>query len=302
MFFALDVDDRKVNILSAEKGKKYYCPCCKQELIQKNGAIRVPHFAHRAGSECSDGWHYEMSEWHLDWQSRFPEDCREVVMTKDGVKHRADVFINNKVIEFQHSEMSNDEFWDRNEFYTGLGYDVIWVFDLQEYWGDKIFYRNDTRRDDVLRWNWAKKTFNGYDCKEDEKITLYFQALPTEPNEFDDPVLGKVCSNADNEMKHFIMQHKDWLTAKEFVAMCSKKTAPVKYDTIEFLWNKHQVNGCIKVKNALTHEEVEIKKDPRFMREKYRGKIYGDIKRPGSDEVTNEQIINATAREWVLLK
>ena len=47
MFFALDDDGKKVNILSAEKGKRYYCPCCKQELIQKNGAkvkVKIPPF------------------------------------------------------------------------------------------------------------------------------------------------------------------------------------------------------------------------------------------------------------------
>ena len=38
------------------------------------------------------------------------------------------------------------------------------------------------------------------------------------------------------------------------------------------------------------------------MREKYRGKIYGDVKRPGNNEAKNEPIAKATAREWVLDK
>ena len=242
-----------------------------------------------------------MSEWHLDWQSRFPEDCREVVMTKDGVKHRADVFINNKVIEFQHSSMSSDEFWDRNEFYTGLGYDVIWVFDLQDKWGKNINYRYDKDVDNQLIWNWPAQTFNGFHCKQDKKITLYFQSESTEPDEYDNPILGLVSWNAGFSMKYFIMNDDDWLTAEEFVAKYSKKPAPVKYDTIEFLWNRHQVNDCIKVKNVRTNEEVEIKRNPRSMREKY-GIIYGYVKRPGSNKAENEPIKNATAREWILLK
>ena len=28
-----------------------------------------------------------MSEWHCSWQEKFPAECREVVLEKDGVKH-----------------------------------------------------------------------------------------------------------------------------------------------------------------------------------------------------------------------
>ena len=56
----------------------------------------------------------------------------ELFFQKNGEKHRADVFINDTVLEFQHSELSYDEFYERNEFYNSLGYDVEWIFDVQE--------------------------------------------------------------------------------------------------------------------------------------------------------------------------
>ena len=32
--------------------KKYYCRFCGEELILKKGTVKIPHFAHKANSEC----------------------------------------------------------------------------------------------------------------------------------------------------------------------------------------------------------------------------------------------------------
>ena len=69
-----------------------------------------------------------MSEWHYQWQNQFPLINQENVFTLNGRTHRADVFINKTVIEFQHSPISKNEFEDRNRFYNGLGFYVIWIF------------------------------------------------------------------------------------------------------------------------------------------------------------------------------
>ena len=61
-----------------------------------------------------------MSDWHYDWQNQFPVDNQEIVFTKDNKIHRADVFINNTVIEFQHSPITEAEFNDRNNFYKSF--------------------------------------------------------------------------------------------------------------------------------------------------------------------------------------
>lgn len=73
-----------------------------------------------------------MSEWHRNWQNCFPKECQEVVMTNSqGETHRADVCINNFVIEFQHSTITAEEIEKRNIFYLSLGFNVIWVFDAK---------------------------------------------------------------------------------------------------------------------------------------------------------------------------
>ena len=131
MYIALDENKIRVHIENAEKSKQYFCPVCGEKLIIKavDSLSVKPHFAHKKGTECIDTWQHDMSEWHYKWQCLFPEEYREVVVEKDGIKHRADVLIDGFVIEFQHSPISRDEIKERNEFYTCCGYKVIWVFD-----------------------------------------------------------------------------------------------------------------------------------------------------------------------------
>lgn len=135
MQIGIDEKDNRVHISKAKSDEIYFCPLCKGELIQKHGTKRVAHFAHKGNAEHCDSWHYDMSEWHRDWQNEFPEDCQEIVLKKDGAFHRADVALNDKlIIEFQHSALTPKEFDERNQFYISLGYFVFWVFDTIEQW------------------------------------------------------------------------------------------------------------------------------------------------------------------------
>lgn len=128
MIIAYNKNKERIHIDDALRNEKYYCPTCGEELTLKRGNIKVHHYSHKAYSNC-DGWHYDMSDWHSSWQSQFPIENQEVVFELNGKKHRADVFINNTVIEFQHSKISKAEFDDRNAFYSNLGYKLIWIFD-----------------------------------------------------------------------------------------------------------------------------------------------------------------------------
>jgi hypothetical protein len=66
-----------------------------------------------------------MTQWHLDWQSRFPPDMREAVIGR----HRADIQLaDGYVIEFQHSSLSVDEIQERESHYGRMA----WVFDASD--------------------------------------------------------------------------------------------------------------------------------------------------------------------------
>lgn len=162
MFIALDESKNRIDIHIADKSRKYFCPVCGAELsIKAQDSLSVKaHFAHKKGTKCLDTWKHDMSEWHYNWQCMFPENCREVVVEKNGTKHRADVLINDVVIEFQHSPITAQEIMERNTFYLGCGYKVIWVFDAQnkiKSWdgGDNLdpFKTN-------LEWKRARREFD----------------------------------------------------------------------------------------------------------------------------------------------
>ena len=134
MFIALNENNERIDINKADKSQSYFCPTCGKELsIKAIDSLSVKaHFAHKRGTECLDTWKHDMSEWHYNWQRLFPAENREVVVEKDGVKHRADVLINNFVIEFQHSPITAEEITERNNFYLSCGYTVVWVFDAND--------------------------------------------------------------------------------------------------------------------------------------------------------------------------
>ena len=134
MFVALTYDGKRISIDNAQKDVLYFCPICGEKLTIRavNSCNVKTHFAHKRGTECLDNWSHDMSEWHLAWQKRFPEECREVVVENDGVKHRADILIGDNVIEFQHSPITFDEIMQRNNFYLSCGYNVVWVFDAND--------------------------------------------------------------------------------------------------------------------------------------------------------------------------
>ena len=100
LIYALTADHHRVHALDAEKGQEYYCPVCGNQVIPRQGEVNSWHFAHV--TSCMDDWKYDMSEWHRGWQSRFPENVREIVVEHRGECHRADILMGGYDIEFQH--------------------------------------------------------------------------------------------------------------------------------------------------------------------------------------------------------
>lgn len=128
MLVAKDAAGELVDIDMALPDGVYFCPKCGGELIQRRG-LNVPmHFAHRVDSNCDGSGN--MTDWHANWQKDFPESCREITMFSGGAQHRADVVLGSVVLEFQHSRISNDDWYARSSFY-GPDFEkrVFWVYD-----------------------------------------------------------------------------------------------------------------------------------------------------------------------------
>ena len=175
MFIALNANGERVSIENVTKDSQYFCPACGELLtIRAKGSYAVrTHFAHKRGTDCDD-WTHDMSEWHLSWQKQFPEQFREVPIEKNGIKHRADICINNTVIEFQHSPITGEEIAKRNTFYISCGYQVVWVFDATDKIKNSIEDSIDPMqcRADDLCWKRAKQQFA---IKMPTQVTVYLQ-------------------------------------------------------------------------------------------------------------------------------
>lgn len=178
MFKAKGKDGNPVWIDNAIKGEEYFCPICDKPLIIKavNSEIAT-HFAHKKGSGCFDNWSHDMSEWHKAWQNRFPKEYREVVVAKNGIKHRADVLINDTVIEFQHSPISHEEILERNAFYLSCGYRVVWIFDsIDKIEYDYPYFIGTRTLPKSAYWKRKKPQFHG---KLQQGVTVYLHSRGT---------------------------------------------------------------------------------------------------------------------------
>ena len=154
IFFAINKDGCRVDAYSSEKGEKYFCPICGQEVRLKQGKINDWHFAHI--TSCSDTWEYQdiNNEWHIRMQAMFKPEYREVVVEHNGEKHRADILKDGVVIEFQHSPISVKDFCSRNNFYSAAGYKVCWIFDLRDVFRDN---RVENLGKNKYRWKYPMK-------------------------------------------------------------------------------------------------------------------------------------------------
>lgn len=151
MIFA---NDAKGNRIVAAPGQRAVCPSCNGEVVAKCGKIKVWHWAHLS-ADC-DPWSEGMTEWHIGWQNEFPEECREVVIQRNGEIHRADIMLpDGTVIEFQHSPISQDEIAKREEFY---GAKMVWMFDLTEASAKRRFVLRTKGQYHTFRWKHPKLT------------------------------------------------------------------------------------------------------------------------------------------------
>ena len=109
------------------------CSVCDGELIPKCGRYVRWHWAHKSTINC-DLWHESETDWHLVWKDCFPTEYQEVVHVDQltGERHIADVKTKaGRVVEIQHSPISEQELLSREDFYD----DMFWIVDARNFFG-----------------------------------------------------------------------------------------------------------------------------------------------------------------------
>lgn len=134
MFFAEDSNGNRIYAGDIERHKDCHCPVCGEPVTHRMGKIRKPHFAHKQDTECFYGRDKDrLTEWHIRMQDYFPLETREIRFkdAETGVIHIADVYLpdSNTVLEFQHSPITDEEFWSRTLFHLKNKRRIVWLFD-----------------------------------------------------------------------------------------------------------------------------------------------------------------------------
>lgn len=104
------------NLQNEIKNKEKMIVCKeKHELIKYESKIRNSHFKHKINNP--------MTDWHKEWQQNFNQ--KEIQIGN----HKADVLINNIIIEFQHSYISKEDVESRNDNSINNNKLLYWVID-----------------------------------------------------------------------------------------------------------------------------------------------------------------------------
>lgn len=110
--------------ISPSPNDRAICPFCRSEVIAKCGEIVTWHWAHKSLETC-DSWGEPEGEWHYEWKKLAGLDNTEITIERDGKRHRADIVINDTVIELQHSPLPVCEVRERENFYNKM----FWIVD-----------------------------------------------------------------------------------------------------------------------------------------------------------------------------
>jgi len=101
------------------KNKKFLVCENKKDLIKYESETRKSHFKHKNNGDN------EMTEWHRSWQNNFDKNKQEITIGN----RRADVCIDNNVIEFQYSKISLELVDERNKNYIDHNKNIFWIIE-----------------------------------------------------------------------------------------------------------------------------------------------------------------------------
>lgn len=137
MLIAADKNGNKVIGWEAKKEDNYYCPSCEEQLILRQGEIKVHHFAHIAENGCRHG--APETELHL-WMKKclYQRFSKTSLYQEVKLEYRigdciADIYLKNMrkqeiAIECQTSSLDITEFRRKTAYYSYRGIYTLWLF------------------------------------------------------------------------------------------------------------------------------------------------------------------------------
>ncbi len=158
----------------------FYCTFCDEEMILRKGMVKVPHFAHKKGSNCpySTGETFEHEKAKLDLLlSAKKMDIKANVEVKISEHVRADVLLDfgdRKVaVEFQKSGMSVEQCQERLKNYRETGIPVIWIFLIDDLRGNFILKKSISTKIEYFSKLFNNEYFDSLNNEKHDENVIY---------------------------------------------------------------------------------------------------------------------------------
>lgn len=132
MLFAYNKENQLVSVKHYSPKENYYCPDCGDQLICKQGTIKIPHFAHRKKTNCEGLSEGETQE-HLKLKQLFLHSgysCGEnweLEKPLPELKQRPDLLQNRTAVEIQCSSLKISRLIQRFAGYQSGNYRDWWL-------------------------------------------------------------------------------------------------------------------------------------------------------------------------------
>ena len=134
-------------------------------------------------------------DWHNQWQSAFPPECRDVPVTLGDVTYIAYVLVGHTAMMLQDGLLMQATFFDVCEHFQRAGYHVVWLMRCTQDIHNGYLKRKSTQGERT-NWLWKRPTTNFGRWSSDQKhasIILQIKELPDgDPNDCKDAVLARV--------------------------------------------------------------------------------------------------------------
>lgn len=154
-------------------------------------------------------------DWHNQWQSAFPPECRDVPVTVGNQTYVAYVLVGHTAMMLQDGLLMQATFFDVCEHFQRAGFHVVWLMRCTQdiYHG---YLKCKSVQGDRMQWLWKRPTTNFGRWSSDQQhasIILQIKELPEgNPKDCTDKVLQRVVWAVSDDPEKMVPKRTEFIT------------------------------------------------------------------------------------------
>lgn len=154
-------------------------------------------------------------DWHNQWQSAFPPECRDVPVTFEGVTYVAYVLVGHTVMMLQDGLLMQASFFDVCEHFQRAGYHVVWLMRCTQDIHNG-YLKAKSPQGPRMTWLWKRPTTNFGRWSSDQQhasILLQIKELPDgNPKDCTDKILQRVVWAESDDPEQMVPSRTTFIT------------------------------------------------------------------------------------------